>query len=67
MSSQSSPQRHKILGLPQSHLGHCHAEENNPGAELLCLGLRNKWNVSKLLLKISTQVKIRHECGQIEA
>lgn len=71
MSTQSSPERHKTTGLPQSHLGYCHTEENDPGAELLCLGIRNKLkSVSKLLLKKknkkSTEVKIGNECRQMQ-
>lgn len=67
MSAQSSPQRHKIIGLPESHLGYYCTEENDPGAELLCLGIRNKLkSVSKFLLKKSTQVKIGNECRQMQ-
>lgn len=44
------------MSLPESHVGYCHTEENDPGAELLCLGIRNKLkSVSKFLLKKKKQ------------
>jgi len=68
MSAEISPWRHKIMSFPEFHLGCCHIEENDPGAELLCLGIRNKLKcVSKFLLKKkSTQVKIGNDCRQMQ-
>ena len=56
------------MSFPEFHLGCCHIEENDPGAELLCLGIRNKLKcVSKFLLKKkSTQVKIGNDCRQMQ-